>query len=212
VYVDEAHSLGVLGARGRGIGEHFDVNPSNVDLWMGTLSKALGSCGGYIAGNKAVIEYLKYTAPGFVFATGISPANTAAALAAIRLLERDRGRLETLRQRSDLFLRLAKERGLNTGHSHGTPIVPVILGSSILSLQMSAAMAGRGVNVQPILYPAVEERAARLRFFITSLHTEDQIRYTVEAVAEELQRVQSGEGDVRRDGVASSGLAAAVRR
>lgn len=213
LYVDEAHSIGVLGARGRGIGEHFDVNPSDVDLWMGTLSKALGSCGGYIAGNKAVIEYLKYTAPGFVFATGISPANTAAALAAIRLLEQDRGRLETLRQRSELFLRLAKERGLNTGHSHGTPIIPVILGSSVLSLQMSAAMGRRGVNVQPILYPAVEERAARLRFFITSQHTEAQIRHTVDAVAEELHRVQSGESEVGRDdGGATSVFEAAVRR
>jgi len=212
LYVDEAHSIGVLGARGRGIGEHFDVNPSDVDLWMGTLSKALGSCGGYIAGNRAVIEYLKYTAPGFVFATGISPANTAAALAAIRVLEQDRGRLEALRQRSELFLRLAKKCGLNTGHSHGTPIIPVILGSSIHSLQMSAALARRGINVQPILYPAVEERAARLRFFITSLHTEDQIRYTVDTVAEELHRVQSGEGELGRDGTPASIFEPVARR
>jgi 7-keto-8-aminopelargonate synthetase-like enzyme len=154
---------------------------------------------------------LKYTAPGFVFATGISPSNTAAALAAIHLLEQDRSRLETLRQRSELFLRLAKERGLNTGHSHGTPIVPVILGSSVLSLQMSAAMGRRGANVQPILYPAVEERAARLRFFITSLHTEDQIRFTVDAVVEELHALQSGEGEPRSDGGGAVFEAAARR-
>ena len=90
--VDEAHSLGVLGAHGRGIGEHFDVDPRDVDIWMGTLSKAFGSCGGYIAGSKALVEYLKYTAPGFVFAVGISPSNAAAALASLRLL---RGRAGT---------------------------------------------------------------------------------------------------------------------
>ena len=84
--VDEAHSVGVLGPHGRGIGEHFGVNPQHVDLWMGTLSKSFGSCGGYIAGCRAMVEYLKYTAPGFVYSVGISPANAAAALAAIRLL------------------------------------------------------------------------------------------------------------------------------
>ena len=86
--VDEAHSAGVLGAHGRGIGEYFDVNPADVDLWMGTLSKSFGSCGGYIAGSKAVVEYLKYTAPGFVYSVGISPSNAAASLASIRLLQK----------------------------------------------------------------------------------------------------------------------------
>ena len=84
--VDEAHSIGVLGKRGRGIAEHFAVNPADVDLWMGTLSKSLASCGGYIAGCRALIEYLKYTAPGFVYSVGMTPANAAAALAATRLL------------------------------------------------------------------------------------------------------------------------------
>jgi len=84
--IDEAHSLGVLGASGRGSGEYFDVDRRDVEIWMGTLSKALGSCGGYISGCKALIDYLRYTMPGFVFATGISPPAAAAALAAIRLL------------------------------------------------------------------------------------------------------------------------------
>ena len=87
LYVDEAHSLGVMGRTGRGICEHFGVDPREVDVLMGTLSKAFGSCGGAIAGSRALVEYLKYTAPGFVFANGITPANTAAALAAVRLLD-----------------------------------------------------------------------------------------------------------------------------
>src|SRR5262249_26301876 len=87
LYIDEAHSMGVLGDHGRGIAEYFDINAREVDIWMGTLSKALGSCGGYIAGSAVLVEYLKYTAPGFVYAAGMTPANTAAALASLRLLE-----------------------------------------------------------------------------------------------------------------------------
>ena len=125
--VDEAHSAGVLGPHGRGIGEHFGVNPQDVDLWMGTLSKSFGSCGGYIAGGRAMVEYLKYTAPGFVYSVGISPANAAAALAAIRLLSDEPERIAALHERARLFLALARARGLNTGLSHDSPIVPVLL-------------------------------------------------------------------------------------
>ena len=187
--VDEAHSVGVLGRRGRGVGEHFDVHPADVDLWMGTLSKAFGSCGGYIAGCQAVVEYLKYTAPGFVFSVGITPSNAAAALAAIRLLEDEPERVSQLHERAELFLNLAKGWGMNTGSSNGSPVIPIILGNSLHCLEISQALGRRGVNVQPILHPAVEERAARLRFFITSNHTEEQIRYTVRALAEELAKV-----------------------
>ncbi|MGE0607888.1 MAG: aminotransferase class I/II-fold pyridoxal phosphate-dependent enzyme [Pirellulales bacterium] len=189
LFVDEAHSIGVLGRTGRGIGEHFDVDPGDVDLWMGTMSKSFGSCGGYIAGSKAVVEYLKYTAPGFVYSVGLSPSNAAAALASIRLLRSEPGRVERLHQRAELFLKLASERGLNTGLSAGSSVVPVILGNSLHCLQLSRALFERGINVQPILHPAVEESAARLRFFITSDHQEDQIRRTVEAVSEELAKI-----------------------
>lgn len=184
--VDEAHSVGTMGARGHGLVEYFGVAPGDVDLWMGTLSKALGSCGGYIAGRREVVEYLKYTTPAFVFATGLAPSNAAAALAAIRLLDKEPQRVERVQARARLFLELAKERGLNTGTSGGTPVVPVILGNSLHSLQLSARMAQRGINVQPILHPAVEEERARLRFFITASHTEEQIRRAVETVTEEL--------------------------
>ncbi len=189
LYVDEAHSAGILGPRGRGIAEHFGINPRDVDIWMGTLSKAFGSCGGYIAGPHALIEYLKYTAPGFLFAAGMTPQNAAAALAALRLLEAEPERPARLRERAALFLKLAKQRGLDTGLSGGTPIIPVILGNSLDSLRLSQALFDRGINVQPILHPAVEEKAARLRFFITSDHSERQIRDTVAAVAEELRKI-----------------------
>ncbi len=189
LYVDEAHSLGVLGAHGRGMSEYFNIPAEDVDIWMGTLSKSLGSCGGYIAGKAALIEYIKYTAPGFIFSAGMPPSNVAAAMASLQVLQAEPERLVALQQRSAQFVKLARERGLNIGMSEGTPIVPIILGNSLDCLRLSQALFDRGINVQPILHPAVEEKASRLRFFITSKHTEKQIRDTVNAVAEELKRI-----------------------
>ncbi|MEI7861810.1 MAG: aminotransferase class I/II-fold pyridoxal phosphate-dependent enzyme, partial [Planctomycetota bacterium] len=187
--VDEAHSIGVMGPRGRGIGEHYGVAPSDVDLWMGTLSKALGSCGGYIAGSRTLVRWLKYTVPGFVYSVGLPPAAAGAALGALRVLERQPERPAKLLSNARLFLQLANESGFDTGSSGGSAIVPVILGNSLNSLRLSLAMFARGISVQPILYPAVEERATRLRFFITSRHTPDQIRRTISIMREELSRI-----------------------
>jgi 8-amino-7-oxononanoate synthase len=189
--VDEAHALGVLGPRGFGTAERFGVDPDDVDIWMGTLSKSLVSCGGYIAGRKELIDYLKLAAPGFVFSVGMAPAAAAAALAAVELLEQEPDRVRRLNDRAALFLRLAREGGLDVGGSIGASIVPVITGSSIRAGRLAQAMFRRGVNVQPILYPAVPERAARLRFFLTASHTEEQVRDTVRILAEESQRVAS---------------------
>ena len=197
--VDEAHSLGTMGPTGRGIGEHWGVARSDVDLWMGTLSKSLASCGGYIAGSAKLIEYLKYTAPGFVYSVGISPPNAAAALASLIVLQRQLQRVDLLRELSALFLKLAKERGLDTGLAAGTPVIPVIVGSSAKSLRLSNALFHRGINVQPILYPVVPEHSARLRFFITTNHTREQIHTTVSAVADELKALDQHSGLMGRD-------------
>lgn len=187
--IDEAHSMGVIGPRGRGVGEHFDVDRSDVDVWMGTLSKAFGSVGGYIAGCKELIEYLKYTTPGFVFAASIPPAAAAAALAATRIWEAEPQRFPRLMASAKLLLTLIKEHGLNTGLSEGSAVVPVILGNSVHCLRLSRAMFERGVNVMPILHPAVEESAARLRYFVTTLHSEEQIRHAVDVMVEELEKI-----------------------
>lgn len=187
--VDEAHSLGTMGPTGRGIAEHWGVARVDVDLWMGTLSKSLASCGGYIAGSAEIVEYLAYTAPGFVYSVGLAPSNAAAALAAVTLLRKQPERVSRLRELTSLFLSLAKERGLNTGSSAGTPVIPVIVGNSVKTLRLSGALLSRGIDVQPILHPAVPEQAARLRFFITVNHSEAQVRAAVNAVSEELARL-----------------------
>ncbi|MFG3604370.1 aminotransferase class I/II-fold pyridoxal phosphate-dependent enzyme [Micromonospora chersina] len=198
LYLDEAHSLGVLGATGRGAGEHWGIRPTDVDIWMGTLSKALASCGGYVAGDAQLIEYLRYTTPGFLYSVGLPPASTAAALAALRQLRDEPERVARLRDNARLFRRLAVQAGLDVGVG-SAPVVPVITGGSAAALLLADRMRQRGVNVQPILYPAVEETAARLRFFINATHRQAQIESAIEALAQEHGRaVGEGGGHGRR--------------
>lgn len=189
ILVDEAHSAGVVGPTGRGVGEYFDVNRADVDMWMGTLSKSFASCGGYIAGSKALVEYLKYTTPGFVYSVGIPPPNAAAALAATQQMLKHPERSKKARDNAAYFVKLLKERGINTGMTKDTAVVPAIVGNSVLCLQLSDSLKKRGINVQPILYPAVEEDQARLRFFLSSLHNEGQLLHAANVLKEELERL-----------------------
>lgn len=193
--VDEAHSLGVLGAAGRGIGERDGLSGADVHLWMGTLSKTLAGCGGYIAARADLVEYLKLTAPGFVYSVGLPPPIAGAAIAALDVMAAEPERVARLNHNSRRFLEGARAAGLDTGPSEGLAIVPVITGSSIKAAQLSQALARRGVNVQPILHPAVAERAARLRFFLSSEHTDAQIDRTLEILAEEAARPELGRFD-----------------
>jgi 8-amino-7-oxononanoate synthase len=181
--VDEAHSLGVLGKTGRGIREHFGVSSKSVDIWMGTLSKTLASCGGYVAGEKALIENLKYSAPGFVYSVGIAPPLAAGALKALQIMLAEPHRVALLQERGHQFLALGKRHGVDTGLSHGYAVTPAIIQSSLKATKESNRLFECGLNVQPIIYPAVEERAARLRFFISSSHTEAHLRTAVQALA-----------------------------
>lgn len=189
--VDEAHSMGVLGKNGRGISEYFGIDPTDVDLWMGTLSKSFASCGGYIAGSQAVVEYLKYTAPGFVYSVGISPPNAAATLTAIQVLQAEPQRVEQLHDRAKLFLELAKTAGLNTGLSQDSPVIPIIVGESLKSVELSQRLMQRGINVPFMFYPSVPQGAARLRFFLTCTHTEAQIQTTIKTLAEEIKVIDN---------------------
>jgi 8-amino-7-oxononanoate synthase len=194
--VDEAHSIGVLGPNGRGIGEHFGLGSDAVDFWMGTLSKTLAGCGGYIACRRDIAEYLRYSAPGFVYSVGMPPPMAAAAAAALDLLAEEPERVARLQANARRFLDAAKAAGLDTGLSRGFAIVPIIVGSSIAAGRLSAALYDRGINVQPILYPAVPERAARLRFFLSSEHTVEQIDDAVAVMAQEERKVRATKVDL----------------
>lgn len=184
--VDEAHSLGVLGKTGHGIAEEFGVDPNRIDIWMGTLSKTMSGCGGYIAGAAPLIEFLKFTAPGFVYSVGMPAPIAAAAIASLDILEREPERVTKLRENGKLFVELAKEAGLDVGFSAGFCVVPVMVGDSLRSVHLANRLLERGINALPIVHPAVPERQARLRFFLTSEHEPEQIRRAVEITAEEM--------------------------
>ena len=186
--IDDAHGLGVLGARGAGVFEHFGVDTGRVDIWMGTLSKTLAACGGYIVGPDPLIDYLRNTAGGFVYSVAMPPAIAAAALAALETLHAEPERVARLQDNARRFLAAGRAAGLDLGASAGYAIAPVMTGSSLRAVTLSERLFERGINVQPIIHPAIPERLARLRFFVSSEHTEEQIDEAVRATAEELPK------------------------
>jgi 7-keto-8-aminopelargonate synthetase-like enzyme len=153
---------------------------------MGTLSKALASCGGYIAGDAALIEYLKFTSPAFVFSAGMTPANAAAALQALRVLRAEPERVTQLRELARYFVSCARGAGLDTGTSTETPVIPILIGDSALAIRLSARLLDAGVSAAPMVAPAVPEHLARLRFFVTTEHTMADIDFAVSAVVDAL--------------------------
>lgn len=198
--VDEAHGLGVLGATGRGLPEASGVPARDVDISMGTLSKSLASCGGYIAGSAPLVEYLRYTCPGFVYSVGMTPSSAAAAHSALDVLRREPSRVERLRTRSTRFrVRLRGAMGEKAadallgrctdaddelGLAMDTPVIPVIVGDSQRAIALAWAMRERGIHVQPMIAPAVADHAARLRFFLCCEHSDAQIDETVDVLVE----------------------------
>jgi 8-amino-7-oxononanoate synthase len=187
--VDEAHSIGVLGSGGGGIGEHFGVDRSQVDIWMGTLSKSLSSCGGYLGGSVELIEYLKYSLPGFIYSCGLPPASAAAALASIEILHAEPERVSALHTNADYMRSAFATRGLSVDKSKDTPIIPFVVGDSIQCLSLSSRLRDAGINVDPIMYPAVPDDQARLRFFVTAMHSFEQIDQTVEILVRECRNL-----------------------
>jgi 8-amino-7-oxononanoate synthase len=181
--VDEAHSLGVLGPRGLGIAEHAGVDPREIDLWMGTLSKTLSGCGGYIAGSAALIDYLKHSAPGFVYSVGLPPPVAAAALKSLEIMLAEPERVAKLQANGRIFLDACRALGLDTGASIGSAILPVMTGSSIIAARAADALFDAEINVQPIIYPAVPENGARLRFFLSELHEPAQLQAVAQRIA-----------------------------
>lgn len=188
--VDEAHSLGNIGETGRGVSEAHGLPASAIDVHMGTLSKTLASSGGYIAGDRGFIEYMRFLCPGLIFSVGLSPPDTAAAIAALDILEREPHRPMRLRERSRYFRQLAREHGLEMQGDEDSPIASLIVGDDKKALHLSRRLFSQGIDVQPIVRPAVSADTARLRFFITANHTEEQLKATIPLVARELDYVR----------------------
>jgi 7-keto-8-aminopelargonate synthetase and related enzymes len=182
--VDEAHSACVLGPTGAGVDEYFGLAGDEIDIKMGTLSKGLGTCGGYLAGKAELIEYLKYNLPGFVFSVGLSPALAAASLEAIRLLQEDPSIMRHMAENIEFFASEAHKRNLNICKGGKSAILPVLVGKDEDAFILSNEMNRRGVAVPPAVYPAVPRNKARLRFGVNSEHKKEQITYALDQLVE----------------------------
>jgi glycine C-acetyltransferase len=177
--VDDAHASGVFGREGRGTVDHFNCH-GRVDIQVGTLSKAIGALGGYVAGTKDFIEFLYHRARPFLFSTSHPPAVAAACLAAIDVLETEPQWMEQLWSNTRFFKAGLEALGFNTGRSE-SPITPVIVGEAPLAAEMSDKLFQAGVFAQSIGFPTVARGQARLRTIVTATHTRADLQYALDA-------------------------------
>ncbi len=178
VMVDDAHAIGVLGKTGAGTSEHFDVTPQ-VHVIMGTFSKSLASLGGFAASDSQTIDYLKHRSRALMFSASISPANTAAALAAVRIMLREPERMERLWHNTRMMTEGLKERGFNTGRCE-TPIIPVHVGGMDTCFRMCKRLDQEGLFVNPVVPPAVGPNDALIRISLMATHTDEQIELALQ--------------------------------
>lgn len=186
--IDEAHSLGVIGATGRGIAEHAGMDPGRVDIWFGTLSKALVGCGGYVCGSQVLVDILKARAPGLVYSVGMPAPVAAASLKALEIMRREPGRVAALQANGAYFVAGARARGLDAGPSWGFGVTPIILGSDIRTFAMAQELERMGVYAFPVSSPGVPKGTSRLRFFLSAAHDAAQIDMALDSVATILDR------------------------
>jgi glycine C-acetyltransferase len=179
--IDEAHSVGVLGQTGRGIEEHFNLS-NVIDIKMGTLSKTIPSVGGYIAGKKDLIDYLRHTSRAYIFSAALPPAQVAAAKEAFRIIMEETWRVEKLNENAKQFIQGLKERGFNTLDTQ-TAIVPILCGEDETAFAMTREAQVRDIFVLPVVSPAVPAGLARLRATVTAAHEPDEIDHAMDILA-----------------------------
>jgi glycine C-acetyltransferase len=180
--VDDAHASGVFGRNGRGTVDHFDVH-GRVDVQVGTLSKAIGVLGGYVAGTRALVDFLYHRARPFLFSTSHPPAVAAACIAAIDVLMEEPELIDRLWENTRFFKAGLKSLGFNTGSSE-SPITPVIVGEGSRAMALSDRLFARGVFAQGIGFPTVARDRARVRTIVTATHTRDELQFALDAFAQ----------------------------
>lgn len=179
--IDEAHSTGVLGATGRGIEEHFDMYGA-IDIKMGTLSKTIPSVGGYVAGSKDLIEYLRHASRAYIFSAALPPAQAAAAMESFKVILDEPWRVEKLRANAAQFISGLQAAGFDTMLTE-TAIVPVLCGEDDRAYELTRAAQEKDIFVLPVVSPAVPVGLARLRATVTAAHEPDEIDYAIEVLA-----------------------------
>jgi glycine C-acetyltransferase len=177
--VDDAHASGVFGTAGRGTVDHFGLH-GRVDVQVGTLSKALGSLGGYVAGSRALVEFLYHRARPFLFSTSHPPSVAASCIAALEVLEREPDLIGRLWENTAFFKDGLRALGFDTGTS-ASPITPVIVGDAALAMRLSDRLFDAGVFAQAVAYPTVPQGRARVRTIVTAAHTTDQLQFALDA-------------------------------
>jgi 7-keto-8-aminopelargonate synthetase-like enzyme len=190
--VDEAHSLGVLGRTGRGLSEHWGTDPCEIDLIVGTLSKSLASCGGFVAAAASVLAWFRYTLPGFVFSVGMSPLITVATHTALEMMRAEPWRTVALQANSRCFAETACELGLDIGQALGRGVVPVLFRDNEETVACANALLNAGFYCPPIVHVGVPRDRPRLRFFLSALHHQDDIRRALDVVAGTIEMHRNG--------------------
>ncbi len=175
IYVDDAHGEGILGDHGRGIVDHFKLT-GKVDIEMGTFSKAVGVMGGFVAGRKELIDYLKQKARPFLFSSALNPGEVAAIMKSIEIMDRDDSLLKKLWNNSEFLKEKLRNIGYNTGKSK-TPITPVMVGGEKETIDLSKALYEEGVFASPIVFPTVAKGAARIRLMPSAVHSREDLKY-----------------------------------
>src|SRR5215831_10091942 len=179
--VDDAHASGVFGRNGRGTIDHFGVH-GRVDVQVGTLSKAIGALGGYVAGTHALIEFLHHRARPFLFSTSHPPPVAAACIAAVDVLEQEPQIVDRLWDNTRFFKSGLEALGFNTGLSQ-SPITPVIVGEGALAMKLSDRLFEEGVFAQGLAFPTVARDKARVRTIVTATHTRDELQFALDVFA-----------------------------
>jgi 8-amino-7-oxononanoate synthase len=180
--VDEAHSIGGLGRNGRGVSEHFAEDPRRIDIIVGTLSKTFASCGGFICAQRSVLDWMRFTLPGFVYSVGLPPVIAAAAHAALELIVAEPERTAALQRNARRFLNKAREARLATGSAAGHGIVPVLFPDMRSTIEGSDFLLKRGIYAPPIVQVGVPKGLPRIRFFISARHNSEDIDRTISAL------------------------------
>lgn len=178
--IDEAHSVGVLGKTGRGIEEHFGMEGS-IDIKMGTLSKTIPSVGGYVAGKKELIQYLRHASRAYIFSAALPPAQAAAANEAFKVILDEPWRVEKLNANADQFISGLKQRGFDTLYT-STAIVPVLCGDDESAFAMTRSAQHQNIFVLPVVSPAVPPGLARLRATVTAAHEPEEIKHAMDVI------------------------------
>ncbi|WP_446326927.1 aminotransferase class I/II-fold pyridoxal phosphate-dependent enzyme [Burkholderia pseudomallei] len=194
--VDEAHSMGVIGERGLGVVDHFKLDGADIDIHYASLSKSFGTVGGYVAGRKELIAMLKHYAPGLgLYAAPLTPADAAAGLESLRIMHAEPERAWQVVGNADYFRARSQAAGLDIGLSHGSAVVPIMLPDGELALWLAARLFENNIFTFPMIFPIVPRDAARLRFFLNTAHTREQIDTTIDLLV-----------DLKRKAPASKGL------